>query len=96
MACRGCRARRVRGVQPGDVDADALPLPAHVGMAWRPRRIDWPAGAAAMVLFHTLLIAIAGAIVAATLAYNFVPWGDLVQWNCESAKQAAWDWLRGL
>ena len=53
------------------------------------------AGAAAMVLFHTLLIAIAGAIVAATLAYNFVPWSDLVQWNCESAKQAAWDWLRG-
>ena len=39
--------------------------------------------------------AIAGAIVAATLAYNFVPWSDLVQWNCESAKQAAWDWLRG-
>lgn len=77
------------------------PLPFPPTWAWHKRASrahgveSGCAGAAAMVLFHTLLIAIAGAIVAATLAYNFVPWSDLVQWNCESAKQAAWDWLRG-
>ena len=53
------------------------------------------ASAFAMVIFYTVAIAWCSWLCAASFAYCFIEWDDLIQWNCASGKELLWGWLKG-